>query len=296
MVVGSRLKSVDSTVRPGVLLFLGGVDDCADRVQLSSGTMAAPSTVSGGSYEEGAVIPRPGWRNLRKTEQKILLAESCPEHYGNAISIIRLPSPLLDPWWAVHVAGFEYQSSENFFPITGSKKCSSETSAIISYLQQRFQLPKIDERQVLDGGICTKTPGLETVTTDPDTHGFIGLHVDSWYWRDFELSRREHAPNRICVNLGLGDRFFLYMNVPIGDMFELVKNADSLPVRSYGPSEVAKDFMKSFPSYPVVRVRVRPGEAYVAPTENITHDASSIDTKVTDIALSIRGRFGLCPM
>jgi len=119
--------------------------------------------------------------------------------------------------------------------------------------------------------------------------------VDSWYRRDFGLSRREHAPNRVCVNLGLSDRFFLYLNIPIGEIYELIRNIGSPQENAYGASIVATDFMKSFPYYPVVRVRVRPGEAYVAPTENIAHDASSIDMKAMDITLSIRGRFGLCP-
>jgi hypothetical protein len=289
------VESFDCGVRPGVVLFLGGMDDCADRVQLSSGTMAARAAVPGELYEEGATIPRPGWRSLMTAEQKVLMAESCPEHYGNAISIIRLPSQLFDPWRSVHLAGSEYQSSDKFFPITGSDNCSKETSAIISYLQQSFERSKIDEDCTLEGGICTKMPGQQTITTNPETDALVGIHVDSWYRRDFALSRREHAPNRVCVNLGSDDRFFLYLNIPIGEMYELVKNMNSPPEDAYGASVVAADFMKSFPSYPVVRVRICPGEAYIAPTENIAHDASSIDMKAMDITLSIRGRFGLCP-
>jgi hypothetical protein len=56
-----------------------------------------------------------------------------------------------------------------------------------------------------------------------------------------------------------------------------------------------QDFMTLFPSYPVVRVRIHPGEAYVAPTENILHDGSSIDMNAMDITFSIRGRFSLSP-
>lgn len=50
-------------------------------------------------------------------------------------------------------------------------------------------------------------------------------------------------------------------------------------------------FMSTFPEDPIVRLRLRPGEAYIAPTENILHDGSSAEVIETNHYLSIRGRF-----
>ena len=276
------MKSFD-VIRPGVVLFLAGVDDCADRVQLSSGMVAAPAATPGVVYKDGAMIPRLGWRSLTMADRNALVAESCPTDYGNAISVIRLPSQLLNPFRSLRAAAAQYRSNDQLFPIIRSENCLKGTDAIAAYLNQRFQRSTIDDDCALEGGIEAHLPRLQTITADPENDAFIGLHVDNFY--DFALSRREDSPNRVCVNLGSEDRYFLFLNIPLGQLCKLMKNESS----------GEKDFMRSFPSYPIVRVRVRSGEAYVAPTENIVHDGSSIDMNTMDITFSVRGRFDLCP-
>jgi len=291
----AQAKYFDDTICPGVVLFLGGADGCADRVQLSSGTVAAPAVTPDGLYEEGAVIPRPGWRSLTAHERGALIVESCPPLYGNAVSVISLPPQLLHPFRSLRIAAAERQSKEMLGRIIGNESCSRGTDRILAYLRQHFQQPRIDEEWTLAGGIGVRPPRLHTVTEQPGTDALIGLHLDSWYWQDFALTCREDAPNRVCVNIGAEDRYFLFLNVPIAEMYRLVKDKLAIPGPNCPPSSVATCFMTTSPSYPVVRVRIRPGEAYIAPTENIAHDGSSIDMDALDVTLSIRGRFGLCP-
>lgn len=290
-----QVNSFDHAVRPGVVLFLGSADDCAGRVQLSSGTIVARATTFGGPYHECAIVPRPRWRSLTMADRRALIAESCPTFHGNAISVIRLPSELLERLRPLRVTGLEYSSKKNHIPNTGDQNRSEGPDAIIAYLRQRLQHSSGIEDCAIDGGVFTNPPRLQTVTWDPDTEAFIGLHVDSWYAEDFPLNRREHAPNRVCVNLGQEDRYFLFLNIAISQMYQSVKCTDTRAAGAHGLSSGARAFMSSYPSYPVVRVRIRPGEAYVAPTENIAHDGSSIDMSTTDVTLSIRGRFELCP-
>jgi hypothetical protein len=57
-------------------------------------------------------------------------------------------------------------------------------------------------------------------------------------------------------------------------------------VRSIGAA-----FMSAFPDYPIVRLRLQPGDAYIAPTENILHDGNSSDVVEINHYLSVRGRF-----
>jgi hypothetical protein len=288
------MNSFDCTLRRGVTLFTGGAEDCEDRVQLSSGTTPAAAAAPGDLYEEDARIPLPGWRSLTAVDRKTLIIESCPRLYGNAISVIRIPSQLLDPFQSLQVAAAKYRSKEKLFPIIRGEDCSMGTAAIIAYLNKFFQPTYIDEACAPQGGISARPPKLQTLSMDPSTHALLGLHIDSWYRRDFALNDRPHAPNRVCINLGSKDRFFLFLNTPIGEMYELVKDNKSSPASGYGPSSIARDFMRAFPFYPAIRLRIRPGEAYIAPTENIAHDGSSIDMNGMDITLTVIGRFGLC--
>jgi hypothetical protein len=277
----SDRQCFDRTIRPGVRLFLGGADACADRVQLSAGTIAAPARTTGLFYRDGARIPRPSWRSLTPDDQKALIAESCPALYGTAISVVRIPSQLLYPFRGLRAAAAEYRSMDKLFAIISSGAAAHGISAISDYLRDFFQPSTVEDDCVPEGGILPRPPGLETVSVDTDRHAFLGLHVDNCY--DFALDRREYSPNRACVNLGSEDRFFLFMNISLRQMCKLMN--DDLSGE--------KMFMARFSSYPVVRVRIHPGEAYIAPTENIVHDGSSIDMNTTDITLSFRGRFNL---
>jgi hypothetical protein len=57
-------------------------------------------------------------------------------------------------------------------------------------------------------------------------------------------------------------------------------------------TNLARRFLTLFCDYPVLRLRIQPGEAYIAPTENVVHDGSSMEMSVADISLSLRGRLG----
>lgn len=130
------------------------------------------------------------------------------------------------------------------------------------------------------------------MTVQPETNELIGLHLDDWY--GFALADRARAPNRICINLGREDRFLLFLNMPIGKMCEEVDRAcGGKATLADGGTSIGRMFMSLFPSYPAFRARIRPGEAYIAPTECLVHDGSSIEMSTMDVSMQIRGRFEL---
>lgn len=54
---------------------------------------------------------------------------------------------------------------------------------------------------------------------------------------------------------------------------------------------MAGRFMKRWPEYPAIRLRVDPGEAYILPTDNLVHDASTEGNLYPDITLTYLGLF-----
>jgi hypothetical protein len=125
--------------------------------------------------------------------------------------------------------------------------------------------------------------GLPTVTVGPDGQNFLGLHLDSWY--SLDLATRNAAPNRISINLGRDDRYFLFLNLP---MTEIVRE---VPVENRKLGDVVTAYLARNPEFPVVKVRIAPGEAYIAPTENLIHDGCSLDKRAPDVHLTLRGFF-----
>ena len=52
---------------------------------------------------------------------------------------------------------------------------------------------------------------------------------------------------------------------------------------------IGRQFMEQFPDIPTIRCRIAPGEAYIAPTENLVHDGSSVGQSEIDEQFTIRG-------
>ena len=49
--------------------------------------------------------------------------------------------------------------------------------------------------------------------------------------------------------------------------------------------------MAAHENEPIFRLRVAPGEAYIAPTDFIPHDSTTIDKGDVDISLTLLGHF-----
>ena len=139
-------------------------------------------------------------------------------------------------------------------------------------------------------GLGVHPPDLATVTWDRARGGFIGLHLDSWYGPN-PPSERARAPGRISINLGDEDRYFVFCNLTIAEMAERVATVDQAATVAGGAGALARTFLRHYRHYPIVRLRVRPGEAYIAPTENICHDGSTEGQSGWDLSLTVRGRF-----
>jgi hypothetical protein len=129
-------------------------------------------------------------------------------------------------------------------------------------------------------GLGRNPPCMATVTRDPRSDLLVGLHVDT-----FEAYNEDgtSAGNRVSINIGQSPRYFLF--VPY-DFREIARRGDLSQAGS-----VVLRFFESRPAAAVVRVRIDPGEAYIAPTESIIHDASSSDSCDLDLHVTALGCF-----
>jgi hypothetical protein len=116
-------------------------------------------------------------------------------------------------------------------------------------------------------------------TYDPTTLMRIGLHLDSWT----DMGDRAIAPNRVCVNAGEHPRLFLF-------------HAERLDVfaERYAGSDAAAAFERDFErralagEVRVFGVETEPGEAYIAPTDNLIHDGW-FKGAGQDVSYAVRG-------
>lgn len=142
-------------------------------------------------------------------------------------------------------------------------------------------------------GLAIQEPGQRTVTIDRTRNVRLGIHLDSWDKAPFD--GRADARNRICVNIGSGDRYFLF--VPVGMKSIVGSVADNhLPTeatlgRPVTATDIGRVFFSQSPQVPVYRLRVPPGWAYIAPTEDVPHDAQTPGEGKYDLAIHAMADF-----
>ena len=130
-------------------------------------------------------------------------------------------------------------------------------------------------------------PNLDHTTYHNIEDAYIGLHLDSWEKDD--LFQRHNSRNRICINLGANSRFLMFHSVNIQQMaieLNLKDNEEKIDL-----NEIHKEYISKFPHTPTFRLEIKPFEAYIAPTELLIHDGSSINSKTFDINIVFRGKF-----
>jgi hypothetical protein len=271
----------------GIALSLSADKSALDRVQLSSGT--EPGLRTGPmSYEEGAVIPRNPWRSLTGEETESLIARD----FGTSAEAVRLVK--LDFDFEKHFSSLRAlcsrgESVETIRAEIATDANRNACAVFCEHLQHRFAAsPNPAAATTSPGKIFAQPPGLPTTTVNSESGLLIGLHLDNWSRLSFD--RRQEAQNRICANIGSEDRFLLFVNLPIHAICQAL--ASSHPaVHTLGGTELARKFLALHPLYPVVRLRIKPGEAYIAPTENIVHDGSSLGAAKPDVTVMVRGNF-----
>jgi hypothetical protein len=242
----------------------------SERIELSSGTRQADirettHPVHGAAYEQGARLPRDPWRPPTREESESLIVAKPPSSMATTVAIVRLPDEV-----------------SNDLPQIGNAEALEAT-----LLQALRTICELDE-PLHCVGPAQNPANLKTVTVNRDIGRYNGLHVDNW--DPFRLDSRHLATNRICVNIGLGDRYFLFLPFSLMDIAKVLSEEMGpgweMP-RRY--TMIGRQFMELFPEVPVIRCRLMPGEAYVAPTENLVHDGSSFGQTSTDEQFTIRG-------
>jgi hypothetical protein len=254
------------------------------RLELSSGTQPVCSAGLSG-YLDTAFVPQTPWRRPSRTEQRLLLATGPPDCIGSHITLVRLPDDVMAHFSPLREHVHNCSSIGELRAWLHRHRYTAGCDAILEFARTYLR----SDHQVLEGAAITcRATDLPTATTD-DTGAHVGLHIDNWYHS--KLGERANAPNRISINLGVTPRFLLYINLPLAAIGALAAEQFAFDTRVGDTRNRLRDlFMSRYGSYPVVRVRLDPGEGYIAPTENVIHDGCTPAKNALDVQFSVRGR------
>jgi len=273
----SSLLSSSALVSPVVLYSpQRALLEIEERVHLSRGTCPAETMDSGAPpYVSGARVPVPEWRLPTQEENSELWSDRAPKtHRG--VGIVQLLGPQFVRLFAERSDIFEHADDADTLK-----------HPLMGLLLDRIGNAGLIASHVFSARIGHDQPGRLTMTKAVDQDARIGLHIDRW--DRLSVDELEQSSNRVSINLGPVDRHFIFLNQTASGMAAMLERANLRVARDV--CAIGAAFMSAFPDYPIVRLRLRPGEAYIAPTENVLHDGSSASVRETNHYLSIRGRF-----
>ena len=143
-----------------------------------------------------------------------------------------------------------------------------------------------ENNNIAISSIYVNKPNLQTTAFDRRNQYYIGLHVDN---HDKSSQKNTNTRNRLCINLSKSPRYFLFCNLTHVEAknYELFSKKESLNMSDC--NTFRELFFQKFPHYPILRIKINPFQAYLAPTDNIIHDGSSIGSNQLDLSTMALG-------
>ncbi|MBC8051646.1 MAG: hypothetical protein H7Y13_01135 [Sphingobacteriaceae bacterium] len=204
--------------------------------------------------KEPKFVPVNNWRRLSSLEKEEILASANEKDYYQNFGLVRLSGDIITP------ADQEILSRLNRLDDINTAEKESLIGKLNDFCSS-FQIASIPQNTL---GIFVKSPRQESATYDAEKGVYIGLHIDSWFKTTIE--NRHERKNRICINLGCCDRYLVFVNAPISSIYAQYNTGDN-DVR-----QLIKTYMQDNPATKCYKLRVRPLEAYIFPTESMIHD------------------------
>jgi hypothetical protein len=240
------------------------------RIAYSSGLTYSSADRDDGHapYMPCAVVPALPWRDCSADTAPRVFEAGEAWSSGDCIGVVPVGSRILELLRDAH-----------------AKQPSSDVSSLFAAVRGLARFCVRSEGLAMLGFFDTPV-GMVTSTVDARSDGSVrpGLHVDSY--DGIEVGNRCARRNRLCVNLGFETRYFLFIDATFDSLSAQVAGDAALT-----PLEVTARFLAQNPERRVIRLSIAPGEAYIAPTENIIHDATSLGKSKADVTFTLLGHF-----
>ncbi|MDH6705417.1 hypothetical protein P3T27_002127 [Kitasatospora sp. MAA19] len=199
------------------------------------------------NYDTGAVVPTDDWRPLTPSHAELLRGATDERRM---VEVVRLPD---------------------------------ETFAVLAEAGLgRKDIPVLPSADATYWGAMSCAGDALTTTVDPENGGLrIGLHLDNWDQQT--CADRLDSRRRLTVNLGPLSRYLL-----VGE-FDAVTICRKLYPTDFAERYPHTDDVSAFVargSMECLRIRIDPGEGYVAPTELLVHDGSTTGIAQSHVATS----------
>lgn len=237
---------------------------------------------------KSAAFERPAFECLNAWDR---LSSHCPDQLnvapdsvdisGRTVAVFSVPTQII-----AHLKRLRLEMAQGLITHSNYQSTTGRIHDELGYHLRTMIGWEILKDSYAGGGFYSSFGPCGHVTVNERSGKQIGLHVDSWDRANAEM--RRFAQNRVCINLGDSPRAFMFCPIECSAIPSIL----SLANESERCDQLASDgfveqFLQLATAIPVVRLWIRPNEAYIAPTENLIHDAATLSRE--DITYTYRG-------
>jgi hypothetical protein len=259
------------------------------RIQINSGVQKALGydIYNQMQFSENAMKPKRDWRKITDKEYKLIVTES-HKNPSSMVSIHSLPSKIINLFKKLDLASSIHNNDAHSKFAQKKDIASLLSEALDSYLN-RYSIKGHAKLHAL----VVMPTSLETTSfyysdKNPEVKEYLGIHLDTS--TEFKVYNGRYAKNRILINLGAEDRYFLFVNLTVNQLYKKLQTV-KINTKKIDVGNLGESFFKAFPNYPILKITLKPYEFYIAPTDNCLHDGTTMDKTKNDVSISFLGNF-----
>lgn len=236
-------------------------------------------------YCQPSFVPSEYWNDLPKDE--VISTNISNAKYGRSIMIFKFSEAIYNAFSEIRISAKVKKNT--YWDILQWRNTPHAKTAAGKLHDLAKKLCSSTDNSLQSIGVNIYDRELPTITTDPGLYKRLGLHTDIFDTQQGIPSPQEHS--RVLFNLGEHDHWFSYIDMTIQEIESWYKEQKT-GIKYPSSHDCAMHLLHSQNDIPIYAFCVRPGEAYIAPTENCIHDGVIMDDKGGwIITLAIRGKF-----
>lgn len=257
----------------------------SERLAINSGVRLETSD----AYHPHSYLPRSDWRTPNVDELAVLTSLTT-EDYSRTIRVLPLPAEITKICQDMGLdAVADRRSIRQQF--AANRPLFEQFELLLNNFLLSMEM--VDETAPVIHAFPIATHGLPSITrrylNGSEEYRFCGLHVDCD--SGASVVACTSARNRISINLTGEPRHLFFINIALDELNARYAEQFGLPTNIDDRNSLVQEFLAHNHTYPVVRLTVQPYEAYIAPTDNIIHEASTLGRTIEDVTLVALGKF-----
>lgn len=243
-------------------------------------------------YEEDAWVAKRDWRALNPEEIKNLQSGGDRNDY-NTVYLGDIPEKVKEIFQQTGISDSKNRE-EVLEKLANNPGRTGELNTAINVWLASFSGDKPFHFHCIGSNF----PNIEMVACNttklpagfkPSDIRYMGMHNDGTAQMTIYTAHR--FGNRISINLGKDTRAFLFVNLSMVQAINMLKKKMDVKKSHVNIANIPGFFFKHYPDYPIIKVQQKPYQYYIAPTDNIFHDGSTLGNKALDITMSYFGGF-----